>query len=418
MQESRIDSYLQLEDPSPMAKRQQPDHSAQKTMNILTRLNVGGPSIQVITLNVGLVLAGFNSLLVVGKCEPGEKTMDYLLDGSEEIRMVPQMSRSVRPFRNMLALWHLWRIFRREQPQIVHTHTAMAGCLGRVAALLAGVPVIIHTYHGNSLRGYFSPAANSMFVQIERILARATDAICVLCEQQLTELCDEFRIAPRSKFRIVPLGLDLDVFTSSAPVSQGNGRLTVGWFGRLVPIKNVALLIQVIESTLEVADDVQFLIAGDGPDRELMVQATQRFGHRLVWYGWQEDIAPLVEKCSLLIQTSHNEGTPVALIQGMAAGRPFISTSAGGIVNMTCGLPQSFTSGARWFDNAIIADPVPEAFAKVLKELSQHPKRILEMGESARSFATEVYRKEALIPNLVALYRELLKRKLPHLNAI
>jgi glycosyltransferase involved in cell wall biosynthesis len=299
---------------------------------------------------------------------------------------------------------------RRERPQIVHTHTAMAGCLGRMAAKFAGVPIIIHTFHGNSLTQYFSPFAARMFLLIERLLALHTDAILVLSQQQLKELSTDFRIAPKSRFRIVPLGLDLAPFLQiSQP--QAVAPIKIGWFGRLVDIKNIRLLLEIVIAAQCLHNKYEFHIAGDGPNRCLVEETIQKVSG-MVWHGWVQDISQMLANCDLLIQTSRNEGTPVALIQGMASGRPFLSTSVGGVVDMVCGKGEKLTNGAIWYDNAVLVDPRPDAFVRVLDRLASNPQIIIKMGQAARSFANSHYRKEALVENLDALYKEMLHRKL------
>ena len=313
------------------------------------------------------------------------------------------------------SLWRLWRLLRAERPTIVHTHTAMAGCIGRTAAILAGVPVVIHTFHGTSLRHYFSPAKNAVFLAVERLLAHGTDAICVLSRQQLNELASDLRIAPRSKFRIVPLGLDLAACLD-LPLPAPSGKLRVGWFGRVVPVKNIGLLLDIVALAQSTDQPFEFHIVGDGPENYRIAEALPRLASHLIWHGWQRDITPFVAACDVVVQTSRNEGTPVALIQGMAGGRPFLSTAAGGVVDMTCGEPRSLTPGATWFDNGALVEPQADAFVGALAELARSPERVVEMGGAARLFGSAHYRKEALVANLDSLYRELLEGKLPHLQ--
>jgi glycosyltransferase involved in cell wall biosynthesis len=383
-----------------------------KVLRVVTRLNVGGPSIHAVLLTRELAALGYQTTLVTGACEAADGDMSYLLNSNDAVVWIPEMSRSVNPWKNLRALTRLWSVIRRERPDIVHTHTAMAGCLGRAAAVLAGVPVVIHTFHGNSLRGYFSPLTERVFIQIERLLARRTDAICVVCEQQLTELSDGFRVAPRRRFRVLPLGLNLSSFLAMPPPALAGGPLRAGWFGRMVPIKNIPLLLEIVQATVERTDAVEFHVAGDGPERELVQAAARRFGPRLVWHGWQKDITPLVEKCHVLVQTSHNEGTPVALIQGMAAARPFLSTAAGGLVDMVAGPVLRTTTGCSWYANGILAEPRPEAFAEALLELHQSGETLTAMGREARLFAATKYSKETLLTGLDSLYRELISNKL------
>ena len=382
-----------------------------KIVRIVTRLNIGGPAIHTILLSRGMTSAGYQTVLVAGACEPDDGDMSYLVEQHDCIRWVPEMSRSVNPWRNLRALYHLVRLIRSERPLIVHTHTAMAGTLGRLAALICGVPIIVHTFHGNSLRHYFSPLASRFFLYVERALARVSDAICVVAPQQLEELSQHFRIAARDKFRVVPLGLHLEPYLSIREPPASPPPLVVGWFGRLVPVKNVPLLLAVAEEVLRRTDEVVFLVAGDGPERRALQQAADRFRGRIVWLGWQQDITPLLARCHVLLQTSLNEGTPLALIQGMAAGRPFLSTPVGGVLDMVSGPVLRNGAGCCWFANAVLAEASPEAFAHALIEFSRNPAIIADMGLKAREFACAHYRQEALVRNLASLYQELISRK-------
>ena len=392
--------------------RVNPSRTRCKILRIITRLNIGGPAIHTVLLTKGLAEFGYHTMLVSGLCEAGEGDMSYLLNAGDRVRWVPEMSRSVRPLNNLVALFRLWRLIRAERPDVVHTHTAMAGCLGRLAAWLAGVPVIVHTFHGNSLRGYFSPLANAAFLRIERWLARATDDICVLSAQQLEELSAELHVAPRARFHVVSLGLDLTPFTKIDAPKLDGGPLRVGWLGRLVPVKNIRLLLDVVEATLRRSDSIEFHIAGDGPERQTVLEAARCHGTRVVWHGWQRDVAPLIGHCHLLIQTSLNEGTPMALIHGMAAARPFVSTAVGGVVDMVTGAGRKESTSV-WYENGVLAEPNPEGFADALLSLLENPERITAMGLRAREFAIAHYQQEKLLSHLDSLYREALARKTP-----
>jgi glycosyltransferase involved in cell wall biosynthesis len=285
----------------------------------------------------------------------------------------------------------------------------MAGCLGRTAALLAGVPVIVHTFHGNSLRHYFSPITNAVFLRIERLLARGTDAICVLSDQQANEINGEFGIGNRSRFHVVPLGLDLSPFLQ-VPARSAGDVLRIGWFGRLVPIKDVPLLVNVIAETLKTNQRVEFHVAGNGPDARLIEEACKRFGPAFTWHGWLSDITPVLAQCDILIQTSKNEGTPLALIQGMAAGRPFLSTAVGGVADMVTG-PCEPGPGGRWFANGALVDPDAESFAAAIQHLTVRPDRLKAMSAAARNLAAVRYRQETLCASLDLIYRDLIEKK-------
>jgi glycosyltransferase involved in cell wall biosynthesis len=300
-------------------------------------------------------------------------------------------------------------LLRRERPTIVHTHTAMAGCLGRLAAGLCGVPIIVHTFHGNCLNEYFSPFRAAVFRSIEQLLARISDVLCVVSPQQAAELSEEFLIAPARKFRIVPLGLELEDYFALRP-RDGNGPLSVGWFGRMVPVKNIALLAATIEEAIKCSLSVRFVIAGDGPDRSALNEVLDRHPGCVEWLGWQREILPVMARCDVLLQTSRNEGTPVALIQGMAAARPFVSTAAGGVVDMVTGGAGQMSDGAQWYANGVLAPPDASALANGLATLAENRTLVTRMGLAGRDLASQ-YRKEHLVANLDTLYRELLRAK-------
>jgi len=286
----------------------------------------------------------------------------------------------------------------------------MAGCLGRLAAILSGVPVIVHTFHGNSLRQYFSPHVAALFQAIERMLARFTDVLCVVAPQQAAELSGKLRIASLVKFRVVPLGLDLDG-CFDLPGPPQHGPFTVGWFGRMVPVKDVPLLVRVIEETLRRDKNIHFVIAGDGPDRAALENILDLYDERVTWLGWQPDILPALSRCHAVLQTSRNEGTPVALIQAMAAARPFVSTAVGGVPDMVSSGLRWHGEGSRWYANGVLAASDADSISRVLETLAHDRALVTRMGCEARAFAFREYRAEVLVRNLDALYRELLQNK-------
>jgi len=379
-------------------------------VRIITRLNIGGPAIHALLLTRELAALDYRTVLVSGSCAPEDGDASYPVDVADAVCWVPELSRSVRPLRNLKALWRMWRLLRRERPMIVHTHTAMAGCVGRLAAILSGVPIIVHTFHGNCLNEYFSPCMAGVFRRIEQVLARFTDAICVLSQQQVAELSTKFHIAPPHKFRIVPLGLDLDDYFGLRPPS-GDGPLTVGWFGRMVPVKNISLLAASIDCTFEQRPDVRFVIAGDGPESTALRSVLDRYGDRVEWLGWQREILPAMSRCDVLLQTSRNEGTPVALIQGMAAARPFVSTAVGGVVDMVTGGTGSAENGLRRYANGILADAHADTLADALVSLADDRTLVARMGSTGRALAASRYRKERLVEDMDSLYRELIHRR-------
>lgn len=382
-------------------------------VQVTTRLGAGGPPIQSVLLLREMTKRGYHSILVTGRLDPQDGDMSYLLRRGDRVHWIPEMSRAISPLQDLRALIALYRFFRRERPAIVHTHTAKAGALGRVAAWIAGVPVVVHTFHGNVLSHYFPRPVNWVIRNIERALACLTDAICVLAPQQAFEIVDCHHIAAREKVYVVPLGMDLSAYNAVAGAARHRNKIVVGWMGRFVPIKNIPLLLAIARETLRRTDRVRFVIAGDGPEAPLVKALAGELGpDRFVWLGWRRDVTPLLDECDLLIQTSRNEGTPVSLIQGMAAGRPFISTPAGGVVDMVTGPLRRDRDGCRWFDNGVLADPDPAAFASALCELAVNPGEIVRMGERSAEFAFSHHSLPSMLQSLNALYSALLEQQI------
>ncbi|MFA5148870.1 MAG: glycosyltransferase, partial [Candidatus Omnitrophota bacterium] len=216
-------------------------------VRIIARLNVGGPAIHTILLTKELNDGRFRSVLVTGSVEGGDKEMDYLAEekGVKPV-VVPEMARRINPLKDLSAFFKILRIIMRERPEIVHTHTAKAGGLGRAAAVLAGVPVRIHTFHGHIFDNYFSRPQATAIILIERFLALFSKYIVVVSEAQKDEIVNKYKIAGEGKVRVVPLGLELDRFSSIAErdgrlrgeLGIGDGCVLIGIIGRLVPVKN------------------------------------------------------------------------------------------------------------------------------------------------------------------------------------
>jgi glycosyltransferase involved in cell wall biosynthesis len=381
-------------------------------MRIITRMNIGGPALHVLVLSEGLQRRGYSQVLVSGVCETSAGEVEMTFPERHRLVLTRALSRSISPARDIAAIWSMYWRMRRERPDIVHTHTAKAGIIGRLAAWLARVPLIVHTFHGNSLSGYFSPIASRVFQAVERLLAKVTDRICVVSNQQLDELSGRFKVGSPEQFRVVPLGIDLSSEMAQPLPRMDTEVLTVGWLGRLVEIKGVPLLIAIVDEGARRGIPIRFLVAGGGPDENLIRACVARHGEeRIRWFGWQSDVAAFLASCHVVLQTSRNEGTPVSLIQGMAAGRPFISTSAGGVVNMVSGPVLREAGRCRWFSNGVLAPPDPVAFVEALDEMRSAEMCVMTMGAAARAFALKTYRAERLVDDIDRLYRELLAQR-------
>ncbi len=379
-----------------------------RIMRIIARLNIGGPAIHVTLLTERLSPPDFESLLVCGTIGPGEGDMTYLARerGIAPV-IIPALGRELSPLRDIRTLITLWRLMRRFRPDVVHTHTAKAGFVGRLAAWLARVPVRVHTYHGHVLQGYFGPAKTRLFLALERFTARLSDRLITISPALREELAVRFRIAPPEKFAVVPLGLELAPF-AHMPRRSGHFRAQhnippdvplIGIVGRIVPIKNHALFLQAAALVRDRLPAAHFVIVGDGDLRREVEDQVNRLGLRpaVTFTGWVQDLKPVYSDLDALVISSNNEGTPVSLIEALAAGVPVISTAVGGV-------PDLLRQG-EW------GRLVPPGDALALAEALIGTLDQQESPSEIRAQVVATYDIERLCDDLATLYRRLLAEK-------
>ena len=315
-----------------------------RVTQITTRLNVGGIAHQVLGLCAGLDADKFECTLVTGTSGRFEGEMlEFVDDQPGRLHVIPEMGRAVF-LRDLPAFVKLVRLLRRLRPDIVHTHAAKAGALGRLAACLARVPVRVHSYHGHVFRGYFHPVAEAVIVRIERFLGRLTSVVLLPSESQRDEIVSAFRIVPAGKTRVVRYGIPVDEISALPDRAEARTRfgltapLVVGMLGRMAPIKNHALTVEAfarLRSTPD-APDVQLLLAGEGETREALERQVERLalGDRVRFHGFQRDLRDVYAALDLLVISSKNEGVPIAALEAMAAGVPLVVTAVGGLVDL------------------------------------------------------------------------------------
>ena len=314
-------------------------------LRIIDRLNVGGPALHAAVTAKGLDERRFRTVLVIGSVEPGEADMgDLLRDASCEIVSIPSLGRELRPTRDVATARALYDVIRRVKPDVVHTHKAKAGALGRLVATMARVPVRVHTFHGHVFRGYFSPRKTQVFLNIERALARVSTKLIALSKALVDELADEFRVAPREKFEVVPLGLPLERFVSlprrpgtlHAQLGLPRSKRLVGIVGRMVPVKDHATFLRAAAEVARLREDVDFVVVGGGElEAEVDAQIAQLgLGARVHRLGWRRDLEAIYPDLDVVGLSSVNEGTPVTLIEAMTAGCNVASTSVGGVADV------------------------------------------------------------------------------------
>ncbi len=381
-----------------------------RVLRVIARLNVGGPALHVTYLARGLAERGYETTLVAGDVARGEASMSFVAEqAGVEIVTLPGLSRELSPVRDALAAFRLARLIRKLRPDVVHTHTAKAGAVGRTAALLAWPrrPVVVHTFHGHVLRGYFGTGGTLVFRAIETLLARASDRLIAVSPEVRDELV-ALHVATRERFSVVRLGIELEprVRFDGDPDEVRRrhgipeGKFVVGWFGRMTAVKRTDDLLTMLAGVRERGVDALLLLVGDGDDRERLEQRAHDLGlaRSCLFLGYQEDVAPWYAICDAVVLTSASEGTPVTIIEALAAGRPVVATKVGGV-------PDVVDEGETGF---LVRPHDTHALAERLEILAGDPVRRRAMGELGRARMLERYAVGRLVDDVDALYRELL----------
>lgn len=390
-----------------------------RVLRIIGRLNVGGPSIHVVNLSAGLDPNRFEQLLVIGRESRAEGSMlDHALSRGVWPHRISEIvtSFNLAP-RDAKAMALLWSLMRRYRPHIVHTHTAKAGLLGRLAARLAGVPIVVHTFHGHVLHGYYGPVRNWALRRMERSLAWLSDRLVTVSEQVKQDLV-RYGVAGANKIIVIPLGLDLEPFLD-ARSRRGEFRRELGFapdarligiVGRLFPIKNHALFIEAAARIAAVEPAARFVVVGDGTLRPALAQQARRLGigDRVLFTGWRTDLPRIYADLDVLVVSSNNEGTPLSAIEAMAARCPVVATRVGGI-------PDIITDE---LTGRLVLPGEVEGIAGAVLDLLADPENALRIAGNAMTAARQRFDVKRLIQDMDGLYRELLDEKAIHSGAV
>ena len=408
-----------------------PDAQHTRVVRIIARLNVGGPAKHVVWLTSGLEDAGYRSLLVAGTVPAGEEDMSYFADDAGVKPLyIPEMSREIS-LQDAVTTWKLFRLLVREKPDIVHTHTAKAGTVGRVAGFLyrwltPGVFVgktrpckFVHTYHGHVFHSYYGRLRTGVFLTIERLLARlVTDRLVVVSQQQAEEIGRKFRVGRADQISVIRLGLDLNVFAHYADrralfrkeLGIADNVTLVGIVGRLTEIKNHEMFLESVARLNR--ERARFVIIGDGSLRESLESKARSLGieNDVIFAGGRKDPEYFYPALDIVALTSRNEGTPLTLIEAMANARPVIATSVGGVVDL---LGRIEEKGAYDIcERGISVRPYDvDAFAAGLVTLIKDKILRDRLGQRGFEFVDRNYRKERLLEDMKNLYGELLNRE-------
>lgn len=394
-----------------------------RVLRILNRLAVGGPVLNA-TYLTKYMAPEFSTLLVVGEKEDHEKSAEYLVKQLDIQHVtIKGMGRSINPFSDYFAYQELKKLIKTYKPDIVHTHAAKPGALGRLAAFSEKVPAIVHTFHGHVFHSYFNSAKSKFFINTERYLGKKSDAIIAISEQQRRELVTEFKIAPAEKFRVVPLGFDLDKFRSGQEEKRKKFRtefnlkddeIAVGIIGRLVPVKNHYLFLKAIKHVFDHSSKkMKAFIVGDGETRKDLESIAKEVSipfstensaehmHPLVFTSWRSDVDVINAGLDIVCLTSFNEGTPVSLIEAQAANKPIVSTRVGGIADIVL-------EG----QTALLADvQETDKFSDHVLQLVQNDELRKKMGEKSHEHIMQRFSYQRLVDDMSGLYYELLDQK-------
>ena len=388
------------------------DGDAIRVLRVIARLNVGGPALHVSYLASGLEERGYRTTLVAGELARGEGSMTFVAERLG-VPVVPlaQLHRDVSPLRDAVAAVQLARLIRRERPHVIHTHTAKAGAVGRLAALAARRsprPIVVHTFHGHVLRGYFGEVKTAGFRLVERWLARASDALVAVSPQVRDDLA-ALGVAPREKFAVVRLGIELERRVAAEPRAREEARrllgvpperFLVGWTGRMTAVKRTDDVLLALAGLRRRGVDAALCMVGDGPDRERVEERARTLGiaRACLYLGYQEDVAPWYAAFDAVVLASVNEGTPVSVIEALAAARPVVATRVGGV-------PDVVRDGV---DGFLVASGDVEALAERLHRLAGDRALREQMGAAGRARVLPRYAVSRLVDDVDRLYRSLL----------
>ena len=394
-----------------------------KVLRIINRFNLGGPTYNVSYLTEYMA-PDYETLLVGGMNDKSEACSDYIIQklGIHAIK-ISEMIRSINGYNDMVAYEKIKNIIKRYKPDIVHTHASKAGVLGRQAAISCGVPVIVHTFHGHIFNSYFNKYVTATFKRIEQYYAKRSSAIVAISDIQKYELSEVYKIAPPEKFRVIPLGFDLNRFQENKAMKRdafrkqydiADDEIAVSIVGRLVPVKNHRMFIDAIRDVKSKTNrKVRGVIVGDGDLRNGLLEYASLHGltsstpeHKvpnsdLIFTSWIKDADYVFAGSEISALTSLNEGTPVSIIESQAANVPVVSTIVGGIRDVVIEGKTALLSPTQ---NV-------EAFSENLLSLIENDEMRKQMSEDGWIFVRDKFHYTRLVNDMKNLYDELLANR-------
>lgn len=371
-----------------------------KVLRLIARMNVGGPALQVSGLTRHLDASRFEHLVLAGSVAADEADYTELRAPDVDIQTVQYLGRAVRPWDDLLAFFAVIRQIRRFHPDIVHTHTAKAGVLGRTAAWLCRVPITVHTFHGHLLHGYFSRSVTHGVRLLEGLLARRTTALVAVGGRVRDDLLAA-GIGRAEQYTVVPPGVDLPPPPAQAAAREAlelpRDRPVVAYVARLTEVKRPDRMLDVVRSVLSEVADCVFLVVGEGPLYETVRREAAKFGDSVHVLGWRGNVELVYAACDVVLLTSDNEGMPVSLIEAAHAGRPAVTTNVGSASEVVL-------DGRTGF----VTDTDALALARRVVELLTAPELRRDLGAAASGHAAEAFSVGRLVGDTETLYERLM----------
>lgn len=388
-----------------------------KILRIINRFNLGGPTLNVAYLSK-YMCPEFETMLVGGSKDDSEESSEFILEelGIRPI-IIPEMQRKINLKNDWIAYYKIKKLIEAYKPDIVHTHAAKAGTIGRLAAFNTRVPVIVHTFHGHVFHSYFGKVQTTVFKNIERYLAKRSSAIVAISERQKEEIAAIHRVVSRDKISVIPLGFDLSKFSDKQEEKRAIFRdkysvkedeIAIGIIGRLVPVKNHNLFLNTLKKVKEnTSKRIRAFIIGDGETlpgiikhaKELKLDySMNEHPAMLMFTSWIREIDMPCAGLDIIALTSFNEGTPVSLIEAQAAGKPVVSTRVGGIENIVKHNETGLLSEINDVDG----------FYHNLMELITNEEKRKQLGKAGCGNIREKFHYSRLVSDMKQLYGKLL----------
>jgi glycosyltransferase involved in cell wall biosynthesis len=364
-------------------------------LRVISRMNVGGPALQVATLCDAMPADRFEQRVLVGSVGDGEADFRSLRAPHVDATLVPGLGRAPRPADDVAALRALVAEIRRFRPHVLHTHTAKAGVLGRLAARRARVPVTVHTFHGHLLHGYFARPVTAAVTRTERWLARRTDALVAVGARVRDELLLA-GVGRPDQYHVVRPGLTVgEVPTreeARARLGLPLGARVVAYVGRVTAVKRPDRLAAVMARV----PGAHLVVAGDGDRLPALRDATRSFAERVHLLGWRPDVETVHAAADVALLTSDNEGTPVSLVEAALCGRPAVAPRVGSVEEVVV------DGETGW-----VVEPDAAALAAAVRRCLDDPALAARAGARAADHARRHYGAERFVAGHAQLYEAL-----------